>query len=515
MPTTDLSTEQIKPAAERNNKGISSMVPAGVRRFFRRNPTTVSNTETSVQSAINSNRSDHPNNLSSDLGEALNFHPDIEKGMKHILEEALVESIRTGNTAGIEVGIGNLTKAFEHAKNASGLNVEFTDEGKKYIPDKVRNICSQYLNDGVASVYSVLEYGVGGGLEHSIEKDPQRIRDLFKLGEEFGIPLKYEPPKDKLSPGDPKTISGIEQANKLAQEIIDRNLPKGLLSIIDTFGNQVSAGLMDQLPLSRERVNKWISIMQQRGWTVIDGLPDTQTKTGMELTGKTLSRQEVDQLIDEVIAKNLSKGANRLVEMVGYQIERGAGQPLSTWGSSEKIQLYATAAERYKLKIGSAVLDQNGKLNPDLYFDPVEIEQQIAAKIRENLPQGFEAITKWHLRNVKSGNVSQLQYYEQIMKEYIELANKYGVEINPDKLNRELKGHLTAENVQVGVNSLQESIMKALQKANYLSVSVDSRRVEELRQFVHEQGLDGKVNFSEIDEYLEKTGAQTPKLASG
>lgn len=76
------------------------------------------------------------------------IHPDIEEGVRHVLEEDLIEMMRTGNTAGIKVGIGALSDAWKQAQKAAGATFELTEEGRQVIPDRVKEICAGYLSEG-------------------------------------------------------------------------------------------------------------------------------------------------------------------------------------------------------------------------------------------------------------------------------------------------------------------------------------------------------------------------------
>lgn len=448
------------------------------------------------------------------------FHPDIEQGARDVLERQLVKDVQIGNTAGIEGDIRNLADAWKQAQKAAGVTLELTPEGKAAIPERVKEICAAHLQEGLANRYEMVEFGVQQGREQSISEEPPRLAKLYQIADEFQIPLTYSPPQEGVPTNaniPAILITTAEQAQAHLQEVINRNLPQGIHGIVETLGDKVGSGLLKNLPDYERQIERWVDIMQKRGWTVVDQPPSAPVMGG-ERAGvlvRQVNRAEIRQLVDQAVRDNLAKGARYISEMVATQIQHGWFDPLSTWGTPENIALYTEAGQRYGLTHRGGMTEENGEVHPDLYFDPTQLPEQVREAVQQNLPKGLEVITKNHLDNIHSGDASQVKFGEQTMEQYITLAGKYGVTVNPDRLRAALSAHFTPENLQEYVRGKIAEIKKMLQTANYSGVSVRSREAEEFRLLVHERGFDGKVDFSELDQYLQETATQAPRLTEG
>lgn len=452
-------------------------------------------------------------------GETSPIHPDIEEGARYVLEKKLVDSVRIGNTAGIKYSIRELGDAWKQAQKAANGSFELTPEGRKAIPERVRGICAQHMQEGLAEIYKVAEFGIQEGWEHSIAGEPERVAELYQIADEFQIPLTYVPSQGEASAGSNAPavlITTSEQAIAYMQEVIDRNLPRGIHGILKQLSYQVGEGLLKQLPDYEQKIERWVDVMQKRGWIVTD--EPTTPVIGEEKLGlftRQVNRAEIRHLIDQAVSDNLAKGARRISEMVGFQVKSGWLDPLSTWGTPENIALYAEAGKRYGLTHKEGVTVENSTVNADKYFDPAELPARIREAVIQNFPAGLEAIQNRHLSNIRSGDTSQIDYIEKTLEQYIGMAGEYGITVNPDKLRDAMTSHITPDNLQQGVAERLNEVKVDLKKADYLAVSVHSREAEELRRFVHDRGFDGKVDFSELDRYLQETATGTPQLTTG
>lgn len=488
-------------------QGLSRFIPSRLQALFSRNRQTQS-TKSLAQGSEHGlvGKADHSP-----------IHPDIEEGARHILEEELVRMVRIGSTAGIEVGIRALGKAWIQAQKAAGATFELTFEGRQEIPWRVREICAQHISEGLAQKYSVTGFLVGAGREQSITDGPQSVAELFQVADEFQIPLSYLPAKEGVQPtGNTLAvlITTSEQALAHMQEVIDRNLPRGIHGIIESLGVQVGKGLLRDLPDYEQRIERWVDIMEQRGWTVVDQ-PVNATVEGEAQPGllpRQVNRAEIRQLVDQAIRYNLAKGARNISEMVGFGVKSGWFNPLQTWGTLENIALYTKAGEKYGLTHFGGITVENGGMNPDLYFDPRELPRHIKEAVKRNLPDGLRTIEARHLQNVREGSIGQIELGERTLEQYVQLAEEYEVHINPDNLRQKMTEHVTVDNLKQGVRARMIAVRDALRKANYNGVSVYTKEAEEFRRFVHERGFGRQIDFSELDQYLEQTATQAPRL---
>lgn len=444
------------------------------------------------------------------------IHPDIEEGAKHVLEKKLVESVKIGSPAGIESSIQNLADAWNQAQKAAGSTFELTPEGKQVIPERVKEICAQHLQEGLTEIYKATEFGIQQGWEHSITYEPERLAKLLDVAEEFQIPLTYVPPTDNAPASSnlpAVTINNRDQALTYMQEIIDRNLPRGVQSLVRVLGSQVGQGLLKELPSYEGRIERWIAVMQQRGWSVVD--QPTQPIMGEEKPGlltRQVNRAEVRQIIDQAVRDNLAKGAKHISHMVGHVVKSGFFDPLATWGSPQNIALYTEAGQHYGLTHQRSATTEQSGVNPDMFFDPTQLPEQVKQAVRENLPEGLKTIQQRHLKNIRSGNADQIEFADSTLEQYIGLATEYGVSANADQLRSTMAAHLTVENLNEGVRTLTTAVRDAIRKANYLAVSVASREAEIYRRFIYKRGFEGKIDFSELDRYLQETATQSPRL---
>lgn len=447
------------------------------------------------------------------------IHPDIEAGASHVLEERLVDAVSTGNDAGIRVGIRDLSEAWIQAQKAADSSFEFTPEGREQIPGQVKAICGQHLQQGIGRVYVVAGWEVSKGLEFAIEEEPKRIEALFGIADEFGIPISYLPEEGQVQPtsNTPAVpITNVDQAKSYMQEVINRNLPKGIKGLIQTLGSQVSLGFLQQLPEFEENIEKWIGIMQQRGYTVVDE-PTPFPIEGEEaqaLLKREVNRFEVRQLIDQAVKGNLAKGADRISRMVAFNVKNGLSNPTSTWGSAENIALYTEAGEKYDLTNENSPTARNSEVDSTMYFDPTKLPEMVRKAVTENLQAGLEAIGKHHLSSIRSGDAGHTMYQEGVMDEYIGLAEGYEVTINGDELKQTLASHIIVDNLQQGVVGRITAIREALRQAKYSAVSISAKDAEEYRKFVAERGFTNQVDFSSLDMYLKETATQVPQLTA-
>lgn len=504
IPTLQEHSVPLPPAKPR---GLSRFIPPRLRTLFNKNRQTES-TEFLAQGG--------GHRL---VGEADNspIHPDIEEGARHVFEEELVEMVRTGNTAGIKVSVRKLGDAWRQAQKAAGATFELTPEGRQKIPERVREICASHMPEGLARIYSLADFSVREGLEHSIKGGPEKVAELFQIADEFQIPLSYFPAQEGAQPtgNTPAVlITTSEQALAHMQEVIDRNLPRGIHGIIKTLGFQVGKGLLKDLLGYEQKIERWVGIMEQRGWTVVDqpvnAIVEGEAQPG--LLPRQVNRAEIRQLVDQAVRDNLAKGARYISEMVGFGIRSGWFDPLKPWGTPENIILYMEAGKRYGLTHSGGMTAENGGMNPDLYFDPKELPGHIREAVQRNLLDGLRAIETRHLQNVREGSVGQIELGERTLEQYVRLAEEYEVHINPDNLRQKMTEHVTVDNIKQGVRARMIAVRDALRKANYNGVSVYTKEAEEFRRFVHERGFGRQIDFSELDQYLEQTATQAPRL---
>ena len=514
VPSPEVSPNSSTEERQNYAKKITKLVPLKLRRMFGGGRKDDGSSTTRLNTSLNSSH----NIGHIDEVDGSPIHPDIEEGVRHILEEQLVEMTRTGNVAGIKLGIIALGDAWKQAQKASGDALELTDEGKQEIPARVRKICAQHLSEGLAQIYSVADFGIKEGWEGSIESEPKRVARLFQIADEFQIPISCIPSQDGAANRSMAPITSSEQALSYMQGLIDRNLPEGLLGIVKTLGFQVSQGLLKELPDYEKRIERWISIMEKRGWTVVDQpvTPIAEGETREGLVPMQVNKAEVRQLVDEVVYANLAKGASYISEMVAFQVKTGWINPLKFWGSPENITLYTEAGKQYGLAHSGGIVSKDNKVvNPDLYFDPTTLPEQIRSAVKKHLPEGIEAIEAQHLQSIGEGDVEQIELSEKTLEEYVNLAVEYDVQMAPDRLRRRMSEHIVVANLQRGVKARVAAVKEALRRANYIDVSVQSRKAEQFRRFVHERGFDDQVDFTELDSYLKETATKAPQLSSG
>ncbi len=492
----------------------SSVAPDKATEVRQISPIVAESTISQIQSSEQSQQVDQAIEIE---GATNSIHPDIEEGARYVLEKKLIDSVRIGSTIGIKVGIRELSDAWKRAQMAANARFEFTPEGKQEVPERIRRICSEHMQEGLAKIYDVAEFGIQKGWESSIRDEPNKVADFYKTADEFQIPLTYSPPQPEARVGGNSLATVIttrEQAVDYMQQVIDRNLPQGIKGIIDSLGYQVGQGLLKDVPDYEERVERWIDIMQKRGWTVVD--QPTAPVIGEDKPGlleRHINRVEIRQLIDQAIRDNLAQGARKISEMVGHQVKTGWYDPISTWGSPENIALYTEAGQRYGLTHRGGVTAENGDVNPNMYFDPTELPSHVQEAVRQNLPTGIEAISARHIYNIRSGDASQIEFTERTMEQYINLAGEYGVSVDPEQLRTSMTSHLTQENLQQGVSERINTVRTALRKAGYSELY--SRDAEKFRKFVYDRGFGDKVDFTGLDKYLHETATEVPRLTEG
>lgn len=488
MPGETSDIPSIPPPNEERPKqsGLNKIIPTRLKGLFSRRAK--GNTGTNSQELVVSEPGVSP------------IHPDIEEGARNLLEDELVESVKIGSPVGIRLAIKELANAWERAQKAANQTFELTPEGRQELPAKVKEICEENLRDGLASVYRTAAFEIRSGWEHSVKDEPKRVAELFAVVQEFQIPLTYAPEPEGEQTGKLPAvlITTGEQAAAYMEQVIDRNLPQGIHGIIKMAGFKVSQGSLKELPDCEKELEKWIEIMQKRGWTVVDTEPSPPV-IGEEKPGllpRQVNHAEVRQLLDQAVKDNLEKGIKEMPRRVGFLVKGGWPNPVSD--TLENIALYTEAAQRYGLT-----------------FDQGAISEQLKEAVTENLPAGLEHIGEWHLKNVRDGYPSQIKYHEQLSDDYIVLAKEYGVAVDEAKLKAQMKSHITADNLREGVKSRIQAIRDALRKGSSLSIHVETTRADDFRRYVAEQGFDSQIDFSELDLYQTETATQSPLLTAG
>lgn len=520
-------SEEIRrlPDSEHTPRGFGRLVPSGVKSWLNRRRTTSSVIATQVMQNQGSPELTTGDPSSGSTGHELSIdhagrspiHPDIEEGARYILDEKLVESVRTGNTAGIKLGIRNLAKAFEQAQRAAGARFELTPEGQKEIPRRLQEILNAHLNQGLVRIYEMTAFGVANGWEQSVTGEPKRIEEVFRIAQQCGIELQYTPSLEAFSRGENAMVGVIttsEQALAHLQEVIDRHLLKGIKGILETIGHQVSVGELKQLPGYEEKIEKWLRIMEDRSWRVVDHptpYPLEGESSPNGLVPREVNRAEIRTLIDSAVKENLAKGAKHIVKMVASVVSSGMSHPLSNWGSPENIALYVETAKKYRLLRNSHALPSTPS-DRERYIDEQELQEGVKKAIRDNLPAGLSQLVNGYRYWIAKGEARMIQYSEGVFKEYTALAGQYEVAVDMNRFRGNMQSSLTVDALRQGVQSRIDSVRDALRTADYLKVGVESRIAEEFKALVQERGFGDQVDFSELDKYLAETATQTPKL---
>ncbi|MEO6508815.1 MAG: hypothetical protein ABIO02_02585, partial [Patescibacteria group bacterium] len=250
-------------------------------------------------------------------------HPDIEEGARHQLEDKLVNSIQIGSPAGIEMAIKAIAEAYRQAQLAAGVGFELTEEGKKEIPRRVAELCTQHMSAGLHSIFESAAFGASEGIIYNIQKGPERVEALFKIADELGVNLTYHIPQEGVVPSETAlvpVISDKDAALHHVQEVIDRHLPQGIKGQIDSLAYLVASGRLNELPKREAQIEEWIQLMEQRGYKVVDH--ETHNPVEGEAQPAILPREvnkaEVRKLIDQAVKENISKGVKDLVSTVEY-----------------------------------------------------------------------------------------------------------------------------------------------------------------------------------------------------
>ncbi|MEO6508571.1 MAG: hypothetical protein ABIO02_01330, partial [Patescibacteria group bacterium] len=182
---------------------------------------------------------------------------------------------------------------------------------------------------------------------------------------------------------------------------------------------------------------------------------------------------------------------------------------------AEKIALYKKAAEEYGLGSHDALSTIPPTTFAESFVDTSQIERDIEEAIKNNLPTGISELVANHLRYLQHGKINLLSYSSKIMEEYLVLAKKYDLPVDPIKVRQEILSHMTAENLRAGVLYHLEQLKEEIREARYTAVNLRAKEVEEFRKFVREQGFEGKVDFSSLDKYMDETATQLPQLDAG
>ena len=494
-------------SAEKGPNKLSELIPQKLRAIFSRRGRTGGDKSLGLPTDV----------FHTVEGDNSVIHPDIEEGARYVLEDNLIKMVKTGNAAGIKICIRSLGQVWQQAQKAAKADFELTPEGRKEMPSKVKEICVRHLSDGLANIFSSAATGVRFGLEYSIEHDPTSIRDLFNIAEEFKISLSYLHQHGEVYPAGNDLaviINTPDQALAHLQEIIDGNLPGGLLNKVASIGIQVGNGLLEKLPDYEKQIEKWIGIMEQRGWTIMDDSSIIATEEGIQQEGspRRLNRADIRQLIDQEVYNNLATGAKFIAQMVAYNIRCGSANPLEIWGNPENIALYRETGERFGLIKKAGVVDDNSEVNKNLYFNPDSITDLVRDAVRVNIDTGIQTIMHHHLEEIRKGDVEQIELHEATLERYIDLGREFDVPLNAEKLRLIIKRQLTPENLQQGVRSWEEKVKEDLRIAYYLGVSVHPRKAELFRQYVEKLGLGKKVAFLTLDHYFEETATNVPRL---
>jgi hypothetical protein len=457
--------------SETGRTGLARLIPQKLRDLFTRKPENLSPDDTPL------------------------IHPDIEAGMKYTLDHELVDMVRTGNIPGINIAVKNFSQAWEQAQTASNSTFEPTDSARIELDQKIGKIMVDHVPEGLANIFGLVGFNVSQGMEWGMTTGSDNLNQLFLIAEKFNVPIRYLPPQeDDQEVGNNLLVPvvSLEQAREHMQNVIDRNLPKGLRHIVDMLGFQVSQGQLRQLPEFEQRLERWIDIMKKRGWSTDEEL-DSQLH-------KQINLSEVRRQVDEEIKANLATGARWVVKMVGFSVGSGSFDPVHMWSPKETLNLYLEASKKY-------APEQPG-------LDIEELLLQTREEIINNLPKGINIIIDRHLQSVEAGDVSQITFGVNTLEQYIQMANEYGVSINPDQLRKSMNRHITPEKLRLGVDALAEVITTDLRRSDYLGVSVHSRQIEDFRQFIGQSGFARQVDFSKLDKYLNETATQHPQLPS-
>jgi hypothetical protein len=441
------------------------------------------------------------------------IHSDIEAGMQETLENRLAQAVRIGSIAGIQVSMRDLLEAWKHAQTAANARFEpAVGAGEWVLPDKVREICRRHLQEGLESVFGVTKFEVISGAATGIVDEPKKVGQLYDVAAEFGIPLTFIPKQIAEAGEENKpavVLTSKEQAIAYLNTIIELNLPQGLNRLVREVGYSTADGLLANLPHNKEKIEEWISVMERRGWQVVDQPQNAISDEGRSgILPRQINRAEIRQLIDQMVKDNLIAGSRYIADMVAYNVGSGYPDPLSTWGNRGNIALYVEAAEKYGLVQGR----DEGTSRSEGVLDFDNIQQQVTEAVSHNLPAGLSAIVARHLQGVRVGDISQVNFAEQTLAQYHELAKVYGVGVSADQSTASLRSHITAENLSAGVATLMASIKDQVRKGEYSFLSLEARRAEDLRRFVSQNGLNAAVDFSGLDGYMKETATQLPQL---
>ena len=444
------------------------------------------------------------------------IHPDIEAGARVQIEQKLVDAVRDGSPAGIRIAIHNYGRAFEQGARAAHSQFELTPEGQKVLPERLKAILERHILEGIQNIVEMSIYRAGAGRTDAFEDAQNRLMEFLKIASDYDIgfsftPQSTQPDEETLLPIG--TLTSVDQIIDYTQEKMVEALPKGLAEIIDNFRYRVSSGRLNPALIEdfNQKIEKWLEVMQKHGWEVVDHPTPypVQGDRAPETVVREVNKAEIRQLQEQLIKDNLAKGVADIMRHLEWKIKNGRFDPLDTLIG---IQTYVDMAQKYGLTQSGGLTARDSTINPEDYFDPSQIPQQVTQIVKDNLPLGLESLVESHLRSIQRGFGGLARLDERTVGEYGKLASQYGVSMNEAELRDRMSQHITPEFLQMGISERLRELRDAVQAGNYLSVSACAIKAEEFEHFINEVGMSEQVDLSPLRQYMQETATDKPRL---
>lgn len=453
------------------------------------------------------------------VGTKAPIHPDIEEGMRKIIDEKVKQYARWGMVDSIPRLGEQFSEGVNMASAASNSDLELTEESKQALRRKMTEIVNNNLGVGLKDVIDSARSSVEIGIDpaRKLERVSQQIRNIFKVAEQTGTKVSFMPEIDTKGAEDEKgnipviVLTEEQQVLAYAQDLLERSVLKGIEYNIKDLGKSVSLGII-KIDRFNAEVSSQIAFLHDRGFEVVDDETDIDVPNPEEaknaLIPRKINRSEIRKLRDQAIKDNLAKGVTRSIEMVGDSIKHGSVNPFSGF-EPEHIGRIIDTGVRYGLVDRNLTTLTDGNIfNPDL------IDTEVKKVVSGNMTEGVQVFVKSCVSDVREGNVSFLDSQDKWIELYVLIGEKYGVLVDRNILREQIRSQVTQETIQQGIGSIIRKIRGYVREGQFYMAKLQARQGDSLKQYALKNGILGNVDLSELDKYIEEVGIDLPRLES-
>lgn len=436
----------------------------------------------------------------------LHLPPDIKAGIETSINE--IEGYVAGG--GSQFILEPLSGLLEHAAKALDSDLEFTSEGRKQLEETIATLVDRNLQKGVKSLTDKIAHLTGHGQLGSAELLRRELHGLVGLAKSRNIYIDLGGKKDSNTLIKKGAFLKPEEVDNYVNEVISNHLLEGIAERIKGLGELIAIG-SDFSYLHPDTVVSEINKMwhlavsvygfeKENGQVMSELFPDNIAELS---SVKKINLDEIQDLIDKTIAKNLAKGLNAVMLNFGKSIANLPSTAIFYPVRDVVKDFYETQGLRLGLVDSTlSTITSEEKINLE-HWDK-EVEKQVI----KNFDSGLKALVTDYRQKVKTGRVGPEKEPEKIMLDlYIDLGKKYEIVVDRKRIQEELVQEITPENIQLGLEHLLQRAKESV-RSGYIGEAemIGLFSVPGVMEFIELYNLSNMVNTKPLLDYLKSNG---------